>query len=228
MMAGIESLSGFMSVFALNLADHPDARRELVKNPALIPDAVEESLRFNTSAQRFRRILKKDVELHGQTMKEGDFVALCYGAGNRDERKFEQPDQYNIHRKPKGHLGFGGGVHACLGTSIARLAIRVAYEEFLPKFQDDGHHRTRPVVDWSDTLDENYAKSEARALIAKALDQLKPVDKTVVVLSDLEGLSDKEIAAATGLTVSAVKTRLHRARLFLRGKLAVQLGYSAA
>jgi RNA polymerase sigma-70 factor (ECF subfamily) len=120
-------------------------------------------------------------------------------------------------------------VNAALGRiRRSKKSKEVAYEEFLPKFQDDGHHRMRPVVDWSDNLDEKYAKSEIQALIAKALDQLKPVDKTVVVLSDLEGLSDKEIAAATGLTVSAVKTRLHRARLFLRGKLAVQLGFSAA
>ena len=120
-------------------------------------------------------------------------------------------------------------VNAALGRIRRRKKSKeVAYEEFLPKFQDDGHHRVRPVVDWSDTLDEHYAKSETQGLIARALDQLKPIDKTVIVLSDLESLTDKEIAAATGLTVSAVKTRLHRARLFLRGKLAVQLGYSAA
>jgi RNA polymerase sigma-70 factor (ECF subfamily) len=120
-------------------------------------------------------------------------------------------------------------VNAALGRiRRSKKAKEVAYEEFLPKFQDDGHHQERPVVDWSNTLDEQYAKNEIQALIGKALEQLKPVDKTVIVLSDLEGLSDREIAAATGLTVSAVKTRLHRARLFLRGKLAVQLGYSAA
>jgi RNA polymerase sigma-70 factor (ECF subfamily) len=98
----------------------------------------------------------------------------------------------------------------------------------LPKFQKDGHHAVRPVIDWSNTLEEKYAKQEIQALLAQALDQLKPLDKSVVVLSDLEGMSDKEIAAATGLTVAAVKTRLHRARLFLRGKLAVELGYSAS
>ena len=104
----------------------------------------------------------------------------------------------------------------------------VEYEEYLPKFQEDGHHLVRPVVDWSDTMDEKYATQEMQQLLAEALNQLKPVDKSVVVLSDLEGMSDKEIAATLGLTVSAVKTRLHRARLFLRGKLAVQLGHSAA
>jgi RNA polymerase sigma-70 factor (ECF subfamily) len=102
------------------------------------------------------------------------------------------------------------------------------YHEFLPKFQKDGHHTVRPVVDWSDSLDEKYARHELQQFIAQALHQLKAVDKSVVVLSDLEGLSDKEIAAALNLTVSAVKTRLHRARLFLRGKLAVHFGHSPA
>ncbi len=104
----------------------------------------------------------------------------------------------------------------------------VEYAEYLPKFQQDGHHLVRPVVDWSDTLDERYAKEELQELLKDALNQLKAVDRSVVVLSDLEGMSDKEIAAMLGLTVSAVKTRLHRARLFLRGKLAVHLGHSAA
>ncbi|CAO3457748.1 Putative cytochrome P450 hydroxylase [Azospirillum argentinense] len=132
-MAGIESLSGFLAMFALNLADHADARRRLAANPALIPDAIEESLRFNTSAQRFRRCLQKDVALHGQTMRAGDFVCLAYGSGNRDERRFANAHLYDIDRKPKGHLGFGGGVHACLGTAFARLAARVACEEFLKR-----------------------------------------------------------------------------------------------
>lgn len=135
-MAGIESLSGFMTMFALNLASHPEARRALVADPTLIPDAIEESLRFNTSAQRFKRCLTRDVELHGQTMKAGDFVCLAYGSGNRDERKFENPDVYDIYRKPIGHLGFGRGVHACLGAAIARLAIKVSFEEFLQRIPD--------------------------------------------------------------------------------------------
>jgi cytochrome P450 len=130
-MAGVESLSGFLNMFALNLADHPEARRQLLENPSLIPDAIEESLRFNTTAQRFRRVLVRDVELHGQTMRSGDFVALCYGSGNRDERKYPDADRFDIGRRPKMHLGFGGGVHACLGSMIARLATRLVMEEFL-------------------------------------------------------------------------------------------------
>ncbi|MGH7853829.1 MAG: RNA polymerase sigma factor [Candidatus Binatia bacterium] len=120
-------------------------------------------------------------------------------------------------------------VNAALGRiRRGKKKREVEYEEYLPKFQADGHHLVRPVVDWSDTVDEKYARQEVHALLGKALDQLKPIDRSVVVLSDMEGLADKEIAAALSLTVSAVKTRLHRARLFLRGKLAVQLGHSAA
>jgi cytochrome P450 len=133
-MAGIESLGGFMTMFALNLADHDEARRALAKNPALIPDAIEESLRFNTSAQRFRRCLTKDIELHGQAMKAGDFVCLAYGSANRDERKFPNADVYDVYRKPRWHLGFGGGVHTCLGAVIARAAVRIIFEEFLERY----------------------------------------------------------------------------------------------
>jgi RNA polymerase sigma-70 factor (ECF subfamily) len=118
-------------------------------------------------------------------------------------------------------------VNAALGRIRRDKKHRnVEYDEFLPKFQSDGHHAVRPVVDWSDTLDEKYARTELQQLLAQALNQLKPLDKSVMVLGDIEGLSDKEIAAALNLTVSAVKTRLHRARLFLRGKLAVHLGHS--
>lgn len=130
-MAGIESLSGFMGMFALNLADHPEARRALVADPALIPDAMEESLRFNTSAQRFKRTVMVDTQLHGQTMRAGDPVMLAYGSANRDERMFPDPDTYDIARKPRRHVGFGGGVHSCLGAMLARVACQVVFEEFL-------------------------------------------------------------------------------------------------
>lgn len=120
-------------------------------------------------------------------------------------------------------------INAALGKiRRSKKTKEIEYEEYLPKFQKDGHHSVRPVVDWSDTLDEKYAERELQQLLNDALDQLKPVDKSAVVLSDMEGMSDKEIAVMLGLTVSAVKTRLHRARLFLRGKLAVHLGHSAA
>jgi len=145
-MAGVESLGGFMMMFAYNLASFDAARQAVVADPGLLPDAIEESLRFNTSAQRFRRRLMRDVVLHGQTMLAGDFVCLAYGSGNRDERQYPNPDVFDIARKPRGHLGFGGGVHACLGTAIARLAVKIAFEEFHKAVPD--YRRVADQLPW--------------------------------------------------------------------------------
>jgi cytochrome P450 len=145
-MAGIESLSGFMGMFALNMADFPQARRAICADFSLLPDAIEESLRFNTSAQRFKRCATQDIELHGAQVKAGDFIMLAYGAANRDERVFADPDSYDITRKPKRHLGFGGGVHACLGSMLARVACQVVFEEFLKAFPE--FTRVDETLDW--------------------------------------------------------------------------------
>jgi cytochrome P450 len=145
-MAGVESLGGFMMMFAYNLATFAEARRAVVADPDLLADAMEESLRFNTSAQRFKRRLMRDVALHGQTMRAGDFVCMAYGSGNRDERQFPNPDSYDIARKPRSHLGFGGGVHACLGTAIARLSVNVAFDELHKVIPE--YHRVHDQLTW--------------------------------------------------------------------------------
>jgi cytochrome P450 len=162
-MAGIESLGGFMAMFAYNLANFPDARRKCVENPALLEDAIEESLRFNTSAQRFRRCVKKETELHGQVMKPGQFVCLAYGSGNRDERQFPNPDVYDIARKPRGHLGFGGGVHACLGASIGRLAVKLTFDEFHKAVPD--YVRVEKELPW---MPSTTFRSPMRLILARA------------------------------------------------------------
>jgi len=146
-MAGVESLSSFMSVFALNLCDHPEARRRIVADPALIAPAIEESLRFNTSAQRFKRTAAREVALHGQTIRAGDKVVLAFGSGNRDERKFPDPDIFNIGRRPQGHLGFGSGKHFCLGAQMARLVTEVAMRRFLERVPD--YHLAADKVAWN-------------------------------------------------------------------------------
>ncbi len=146
-MAGVESLSSFMSVFALNLHDHPDARRRLVADPSLIAPAIEESLRFNTSAQRFKRIATRDFTLHGDTIRAGDKVALAFGSGNRDDRKFADPDRFDIDRRPQGHLGFGSGKHFCLGSQMARLVTEVAMRRFLERVPD--YHLTSDKLAWN-------------------------------------------------------------------------------
>ena len=135
-VAGVESLSSFMSTFALNLAQFGDARQRLAGDPELIPQAIEESLRYNTSAQRFKRTLNEDVELHGCTLRKGDSVVLAYGAANRDERQFVKADDYDIDRNPRGHLGFGSGKHFCIGSAFARLVAQTAMQRFMHQIPD--------------------------------------------------------------------------------------------
>jgi len=118
-----------------------------------------------------------------------------------------------------------------VNTALTKLRRRkrskeVAFDDYLPRFQEDGHHQVRPVVDWSHELEERLVSEELQRLLQQAIDHLPPVGKAVVVLSDLEGLANREIGKALGLSVPAVKAHLHRARLVLRGKLAVSLGYS--
>jgi cytochrome P450 len=146
-IAGIESLSSFMSIFALNLHDHPEARNRAARDASLIAPAIEESLRFNTSAQRFKRVTTRDVELHGKRMRSGDKVVLAFGSANRDWRKFPDPDRYDIDRRPQGHLGFGSGKHFCIGSQMARLVTETAMRSFLARIPD--FHRTGDVVEWN-------------------------------------------------------------------------------
>jgi cytochrome P450 len=136
-----------MSMFALNLHDYPDARRRIVADPGLLPPAIEESLRFNTSAQRFKRTVMRETELHGQRLKVGDKVALAFGSGNRDWRKFRNPDVYDIERRPQGHLGFGAGKHFCLGSQAARLVTEVAMKRFLERVPE--YHLTVHKLAWN-------------------------------------------------------------------------------
>ena len=145
-MAGVESASSFMAMLALNLADHPDARRRVVDDPSLMGQVMEESLRFNTSAQRFRRTATRDVELHGQVIHAGDKVLNCYGAGNRDERQFPDPDTYDIDRKPKQHLGMGTGKHVCVGAPFARLIVQNAMKEFHQRIPD--YRQASDELEW--------------------------------------------------------------------------------
>lgn len=145
-MAGIESLSSFMTMMALNLHDYPDARRRVAADPKLMSQAIEESLRFNTSAQRFKRVLMRDHIMHGKAMTKGDAVALCYGAANRDWRKFPIPHVYDIERKPVGHLGFGGGKHFCLGSQMARFVTDIAMRRFLARVPE--YRLTERKLSW--------------------------------------------------------------------------------
>jgi len=119
------------------LAENPDQRRELVADPSLIPDAIEELLRYETPSPVNARVLTRDVELYGVTAPAGSVMILLHGAANRDERMFAEPDRFDIHRaNGKSHLAFGHGIHFCLGAHLARLEARVALEEVLKRFPE--------------------------------------------------------------------------------------------
>ncbi|MGH7802578.1 MAG: RNA polymerase sigma factor [Thermodesulfobacteriota bacterium] len=102
----------------------------------------------------------------------------------------------------------------------------VSLDEYMPKFRKDGHHLVRPVVDWTQDVDKFVAIKEYSQIIKDAIEKLSPTDKAVVMMSDMEEMSNPEISETLGITVQAVKARLHRARLFLRGRVTSHLGYS--
>ena len=135
--AGFETTAKMVANAVELLSLHPDQRAALVADPSLIPSAVEEVIRFNTSTQYMHRTLTRDVEMHGQRMREGDSVLLLIGAANQDEREYgPTAGEFDIFRRADRHLGFGYGVHFCLGAALARLEGRVALEEILRRLGD--------------------------------------------------------------------------------------------
>ncbi|MFQ5513223.1 MAG: cytochrome P450 [Myxococcota bacterium] len=115
------------------LLRHPDQKRRLLREPAGLPVAIEEMLRWVTPIQNMARHLTRDVELRGTKLSEGDTLLLLYPSADRDERVFERPEVFEIGRSPNPHVAFGGyGTHFCLGASLARLELRVVFEELLP------------------------------------------------------------------------------------------------
>jgi cytochrome P450 len=133
--AGNETTARLIGFMGQLLGEHPDQRRELVDDPSLIPSAVEETLRYEPPSPVQARYVARDVEHYGHTVAEGSYMLLLNGSANRDESKFDDPDRYDVHRKGS-HLSFGQGLHFCLGSSLARLEGRVAFEEVLKRWTD--------------------------------------------------------------------------------------------
>jgi cholest-4-en-3-one 26-monooxygenase len=116
------------------LMEHPDQRQLLLDDPSLIPSAVEESLRMFPAFAHFRRTATCDTELNGRQIHEGDKVVMWYVSSNRDETRYDDPDRFDVRRNPE-HQAFGaGGRHFCLGTALARLELRILFEETLARF----------------------------------------------------------------------------------------------
>lgn len=109
-------------------ADNPDQWDLVRENPALIPHAINEAVRLESPIQRFSRVATTDVDVEGYTVPAGARVMMLFGSGNRDDRHYPDPTRFDVRRKPSDHLGFGHGVHACVGMNLARLEIRLLLE----------------------------------------------------------------------------------------------------
>jgi cholest-4-en-3-one 26-monooxygenase len=144
MVAGNETTRNLISGGLLALLENPAEQARLVKDPSLVPSAVEEMLRWVTPVMYFRRTTTTDVEIRGVKIKEGEKVVMYYPSANRDEVVFTDPYKFDVGRTPNEHLAFGTGQHFCLGASLARLEIRIMFEELLkrlPKFELTGKPR---------------------------------------------------------------------------------------
>jgi len=134
--AGNETTTRLIGWAGKVLSDHPDQRRELVADRSLIPNAIEELLRFEPPAPHIARYVARDVEHYGRAVPEGSVMLFLVGAANRDDRRFSDGDRFDIHREVGQHLTFGYGIHFCLGAALARLEGRVALDEVVQRFPE--------------------------------------------------------------------------------------------
>ena len=132
--AGNDTTKGMLASGLLTLLRHPDQLAQLRADPALLPRAVEEMLRYDNPLHYFRRTAIVDTELSGTAIRAGDKVAMYYTSANRDETVFADPQAFDIHRSPNPHLSFGNGAHFCLGAHLARLEGRVFFAELFEEF----------------------------------------------------------------------------------------------
>jgi cytochrome P450 len=143
--AGLDTVTSQLALAIHFLAGHPDKRNELVAHPERIPNAVEELIRYDSLVTE-GRVATQDVQIRDMTIRAGDFVLMLFGSAGRDEDQFSAPDIVDFDRQPIRHLGFGGGVHTCLGSHLARAELRIALEEIhrlVPAYRLD---EDRPAV----------------------------------------------------------------------------------
>ena len=133
--AGHDTTSSSTAGAIWALAEDPEQFAEVKANPELIPGLVDEAIRWMTPVKHFMRSATSDTELGGRRIKKGDWLMLCYASGNRDEEVFEQPFEFRCDRKPNRHVAFGYGAHLCLGQYLAKLEMRILFEELLARLK---------------------------------------------------------------------------------------------
>ena len=134
--AGLETTASAMSSAFHYLATHSDERDRLIEDPELRPRAIEEFLRYSGSIHGIPRTVTREVELSGHTFRPGESVIVNYASANRDTQQFPDPDRCVLDRKSNRHLGFGAGVHRCLGSNLARLEFQIGVEQVLSRMPD--------------------------------------------------------------------------------------------
>ena len=133
--AGHDTTSSSTAVAMWALSQYPELLPRLQANPGLIPQFIDEAVRLASPVRHFMRTAAADTEIRGRQIHKGDWLMLCYGSANRDEDVFENPFEFNIDRKPNRHLSFGLGAHICLGQHLAKMEMRILFEEMIPRLQ---------------------------------------------------------------------------------------------
>jgi cytochrome P450 len=149
LIAGLDTVSASLDCFFAYLAEHPDARAKLVEDPTISPRVVEELLRWETPVMLVSRVAAQDTELGGCPISAGDEVFMFLGSANTDEAAFPDPDVIRWDREVNRHLAFGGGIHRCLGSHLARLELRVALREWHARIP---HYRIKPGAELAYTV----------------------------------------------------------------------------
>ncbi|MFE7317842.1 cytochrome P450 [Streptomyces sp. NPDC057555] len=134
LLAGHETTANMLALGTFALLEHPDQIAELRADPDLMPGAVEELMRYLSVGDTFYRYATEDIELGGETIGKGSTVIVSLLAANRDPQRFDNPDTLDVHRKARGHLSFGHGVHQCLGQQLARIEMRAGFDGLLRRF----------------------------------------------------------------------------------------------
>jgi cytochrome P450 len=134
--AGHDTTSSSTAGALWALAENPGELAKVKADLSLIPSLVDESIRWTTPVKTFMRTATADVEFAGRSLKKGDWLMLCYASGNRDEAVFDDPDHFHADRKPNRHLAFGYGAHLCLGQHLAKMEMRILWEELLPRLSN--------------------------------------------------------------------------------------------
>ena len=136
LLGGLDTVTASLGCMVSYLAQHPEQRQSLVDDPSLVPGAVEELLRWETPVPGVPRVLTEDIEVVGEQLLAGDRVTLLLGSANIDVTEFPEPTTVDFERPANRHLAFGGGIHRCLGSHLARMELRVALEEMHRRIPD--------------------------------------------------------------------------------------------